>query len=181
MHSTWQRRHFLKAAAAAILVPSAPAARAALAPLQRAALPLFNTHTGERVTIDYRNADGTYVPDALSAINHIFRCHYNNEETHMDLATLDFLSAVYTRLEQPGEIQIISGFRSQAYNNLLARQSSGVAKHSLHLIGKAVDIRMPKVPLRSLQQAALQLGLGGVGFYPKSDFVHIDSGRRRSW
>lgn len=182
MHSIWHRRQFLKAASAAILVPVTSNARAAISSVSpRASLPLFNTHTGERVTIDYRNADGTYIPDALGAINHIFRCHYNNEETHMDLATVDFLTAVYTRLEQPGEIQIISGFRSEAYNRLLAQQSSGVAKHSLHLVGKAMDIRIPKVPLKSLQEAALQLGLGGVGFYPKSDFVHIDSGRRRFW
>ena len=181
MHPTWHRRRFLMAAAA-ILVPATPSAFAALAPLAvRSVLPLYNTHTGERDTIDYRNADGSYIPDALGAINHIFRCHFNNEETQMDLATIDFLAAVYSKLDQPGEIQIISGFRSKAYNEKLAQQGSGVAKHSLHLIGKAVDIRMPQASLKAVQEAALQLGLGGVGFYPDSDFVHIDSGRRRFW
>ena len=151
----------------------------AAAPLGR--LALFNTHTRETLDVTFRDAAGEYDPKALAAIDHVLRCHYTGQSTRMDVGVLEFLSTVDHRLGGQREIHVISGFRSAAYNDWLVRHGDGVARHSLHLVGKAIDVRLPGVPLDAVRDVARALGAGGVGYYPASDFVHLDSGRPRFW
>jgi uncharacterized protein YcbK (DUF882 family) len=99
----------------------------------------------------------------------------------MDAAVVEFLNAVDRRLGGAHEIHVISGFRAPEYNDWLIRHGHAVARGSLHLVGKAIDVRFPGLPLGAVRNAARALGLGGVGYYPQSDFVHIDSGPLRSW
>jgi len=188
LHRTrYDRRTILKAAAGgAFLLLSGKAfprlaSAAALPPAAEGRLSLFNTHTGERLSADYRDGRGEYDPEAVSAVNRILRCHYTQQVAEMDLRVVDFLHAVDRSLGGGNEIHIVSGFRSPEYNEKLVRRGQGVARHSLHLQGKAIDFRIPKVSLPSLREAALRLQEGGVGYYPGSGFVHIDSGRFRAW
>ncbi len=182
-HVAWTRRSFLRA----LLVGPSPALfrLAALNPvagdLRPATLSLYNLHTREGLDVTYRHASGEYDRVALSALNHLLRCHYTGEVGTMDLRVIEFLNAVDKRLGGGLEIHVISGFRSRAYNDRLARQGRGVAHQSLHLVGRAIDVRFPRVDLAAVRQVALGLRQGGVGYYPDSGFVHLDSGRIRSW
>jgi len=144
-------------------------------------LSLYNIHTGEKLTTTYRTPEGEYDADALKAINWILRCHHSNEVANMDIRVLNFLNMVDNQLGGDNEIHIISGFRSLEYNDLLRRESGGVAKHSLHIEGKAIDIVIPSVNLSTVRKTALALRQGGVGYYPKTGFLHIDSGKLRTW
>lgn len=144
-------------------------------------LSLFNIHTSEKLTVSYRKEDGDYDIEALKAINWILRCHYANQETEMDVRTIEFLNTVDKKLGGNNEIHIISGYRSPAYNRLLRHEGHKVARHSLHLVGKAVDIHIPGTSLDKVRQVALNLRYGGVGYYPGKGFVHIDSGKFRTW
>ena len=144
-------------------------------------LALYNTHTRETLDVTFRDGAGRYDAGALTALDHVLRCHYAGLTARMDLAVLEFLDAVDRRLGGDHEIHVISGFRSPEYNDWLLRHGHRVARRSLHLVGKAIDVRFPGVHLRAVRDAARALGLGGVGYYPGSDFVHLDSGRPRSW
>jgi uncharacterized protein YcbK (DUF882 family) len=181
------RRTFLKAAAGgAFLLAAGKAfprlASAATVPAGPGReLSLFTTHTGERLSVEYRNARGEYEPDAVSALNRILRCHYTRQVAEMDIRVIDFLCAVDNGLGGGNEIHIVSGFRSPEYNEKLIHKGGGVARNSLHLQGKAIDFRIPGKDLASLRGVALRLREGGVGYYPASGFVHIDSGRFRAW
>ena len=152
------------------------AAEQAAAPLS-----LFNTHTGERLSVAYRTAAGTYDPTALSELDRLLRCHYTNEIHPIDPCTLDYLALLDQQLGGGHDIHIISAYRSPTYNALLQSQGHGVATHSLHLQGRALDVRFPGVELDRLKETALHLARGGVGYYPRPDFVHIDSGPVRRW
>lgn len=183
----FDRRTILKAAAGGALLllsgkgfPSLASA-AAVSPGPKGSLSLFNIHTGERLSVDYRDGRGEYNPEAVSALNRILRCHYTQQVAEMDLRVIDFLNDVDRSLGGGNDIHIISGFRSPEYNEILVRRGQGVARHSLHLQGKAIDFRIPNASLQSLREAALRLQEGGVGYYPGSGFVHIDSGRFRTW
>jgi uncharacterized protein YcbK (DUF882 family) len=144
-------------------------------------LSLFNTHNRERLSVTFRNKDGEYDIDALNAINWILRCHYTNQETIMDVRTIEFLNTVDKKLGGNNEIHIISGYRSPLYNRLLRQEGHGVARHSLHQVGKAIDIHIPGTSLAKIRQVALNLKYGGVGYYPGAGFVHLDSGQFRTW
>jgi uncharacterized protein YcbK (DUF882 family) len=144
-------------------------------------LSLYNTHTYERLSVNYRRPDGSYDLDALSAINRLMRCHFTNQITIMDVNALDYLDLVDKRLGGGNEIHIISGYRSPSYNSFLQGSGRHVARHSLHLAGKAIDIAIPGIALDRIRHAAVALKLGGVGYYPGSGFVHIDSGKIRTW
>ena len=183
------RRRFLgfgAAAAAAALVPG----RAHAAPLPAASakapervLSFFNTHTGERLKTAYC-CGGVYQPDALTRINHILRDFRANEVKPIDPVLLDLLHELGGTLEIDQPFHIISGYRSANTNGLLRERGgshTGVASKSLHMLGKAIDIRVPGVKLDHLQGAARSLKLGGVGYYPSSNFVHVDTGRVRYW
>jgi uncharacterized protein YcbK (DUF882 family) len=179
------RRSFLKFSMAGALmlfgVKPAIAKTALEEGLPEGKLSLYNTHTQERMTIAYRNHAGEYDPEALASLNWILRCHYTNETTEMDTRVIEYLNMVDNQFGGSNEIHIISGYRSPEYNRLLRREGRGVAKHSQHLLGKAIDFCVPNISLASLRNAARNLCYGGVGYYPRTGFVHIDSGNFRTW
>lgn len=177
-----RRRHFLKLgglAGIAGLAPFAAKATSAAGTIERR-LSFYNTHTGEQLSTLYRVHDA-YIPEALTEINHILRDHRNNEICSMDERLLDLLYNVQTTLGTREPLHVISGFRSQESNAMLAKLGHGVAKRSLHLQGEAIDIRVPGRDLAQVRKVALALQAGGVGYYPRSDFVHVDVGRVRYW
>lgn len=160
--------------AAASALPSA-----ALASAPRS-LSLLNLHTGEALKATYWEAGG-YVPDALAAIDKVLRDHRTGETHRMAPGLLDLLASLSARLDTRETVQVISGYRSPKSNAALRKASSGVASRSLHMDGLAMDIRIRGVDLPRLRDAAWSIQGGGVGFYPGSDFVHVDVGRVRRW
>ena len=140
---------------------------------------LYNTHTGEKLTAEYFTA-GKYAEDALQEINHILRDFRTGEVKSIDTELLDLLHDITAKTKPGAQIHIISGFRSPATNQSLT-QNGGVAKHSLHMDGKAIDLRIPGYDLSTLRKVALSMESGGVGYYEKSNFVHVDTGRVRFW
>lgn len=180
----WTRRSFLLATVAGVspaLARFATAGPAVAREVPPGALSLHNIHTGEGLVVAYRSASGEYDPAALIALNRLLRCHHTGEVSAIDVRVIDFLNAVDKRLGGGHEIHVISGFRSRAYNDWLARHGHGVSRRSLHLAGRAIDVRFPRIGLAAVRHAALGLQRGGVGYYPDSDFVHLDSGRIRAW
>ena len=143
-------------------------------------LAFYNMHTGESLKAAYWS-EGEYLPDALTDINHILRDYRNDEVLPIEPRLLDLLHGLRNTLDTQQPFQIISGYRSPATNATLAANTDGVAKSSLHMLGKAIDLHVEGVPLDDLRRAALALRGVGVGFYPKSNFVHVDIGRLRSW
>ena len=143
-------------------------------------LHFYNTHTDEKITAVYWS-QGSFVPQALVDINHILRDHRTGEMMEIDTSLLDLLFALQQKLESESPFQIISGYRSPETNAFLRMTSKGIAKNSLHTDGKAIDIRLSGYELKTVRRAALDLQMGGVGYYPRSDFVHVDVGRVRSW
>ncbi len=158
-----------------------PASAGTVTSTARGKLSLYNLHTGERLSVAYRDERGECDPGALSSLNRILRCHFTGEIAEMDPRVIDFLNAVDGTLGGGNEIHIVSGYRSPAYNAKLLREGHGVVPHSLHLQGRAIDFRIPGIRLESLREASLRLRRGGVGNYPGSGFVHIDSGKIRAW
>lgn len=144
----------------------------------------FNhTHTRERIELVYA-VNGDYVPDALTTLNRFLRDHYSGTVGQMDPQLFDLLHRVRLALgdKSLSAYEVISGYRCPETNDHLRNsRGGGVAKRSLHMEGKAIDIRIPGVPLAELRDAALSLQAGGVGFYPREQFVHIDTGRVRTW
>jgi uncharacterized protein YcbK (DUF882 family) len=126
-------------------------------------------------------ADGRYLPDSLRQINFLLRDFRNDEMRQIDLNLLDLLHEVSRRFGGSRIVEIISAYRSPETNAMLRRRSSGVARNSLHMQGKAMDVRFRGVDLTQLQKAALVLGRGGVGYYARSNFIHLDTGRIRRW
>ncbi len=146
-------------------------------------LMLDHTHTRERIDLVYASG-ANYVPQALGTLNHFLRDHYSGEVGQIDPHLFDLLHDVRLALggATPLTYQIISGYRGPLTNaRLRSTRGGGVAKHSLHMEGKAIDVRLPGVPLAELRDAALSLKAGGVGYYPREQFVHIDTGRVRTW
>lgn len=176
------RRDFLKLGTgflASCLVP-ATGWSALLPDNSHRSLAFFNTHTGERLSACYFNK-GAYCPDALQQINHILRDHRTGDVESMDPLLMDLLFTVHRRLEAGSCFHIISGYRSPKTNSQLRKRSSGVAKFSFHMLGRAIDFRLPGYDTRKLRQVCLDLKLGGVGYYSRSDFVHVDTGAIRTW
>jgi uncharacterized protein YcbK (DUF882 family) len=181
----------LAAAAAILLVPQAPRTLAAQssalsqtaqtpAPTD-ARLVLYNTHTNERLDILYRRA-GQYLPDALAKLDYFLRDHNTGEVRHFDPRLYDILSALTVSVGRPAaEIAIVCGYRTPSTNEALRAHTTGVAKNSLHIQAEAIDLRIPGVNTLALRRAALALRQGGVGYYPHSDFIHVDVGRVRQW
>lgn len=143
-------------------------------------LKLNNLHTGECVKTTYW-ADGAYQFEALREIDHVLRDFRTGEVISIDRRLLDLLVLLQRRLDTKSDYEVISGYRSPATNAMLAAQGHGVAKHSLHTRGMAIDIRLADRRLDDVRRAARQLRSGGVGYYPKSNFVHVDVGRVRYW
>ncbi len=144
-------------------------------------LRFFHTHTGKHLDIVYRLGN-TYLPESLSQLDEYLGDHRTGEVHHYDPRIFDLLYDISDRLKHPGsEIDVICGYRSARSNELLHSRGRGVAVHSLHLQALAIDFRMPGIKTSNLRDAALALRRGGVGYYPKSDFVHVDIGRVRRW
>lgn len=181
------RRRFLGlgavAAAASVLPAKALAAPVAKPGAPERVLAFFNTHTGERLQASYC-CGGVYQPNVLEQVNFILRDFRANEIRPIDPKLLDLLYELGGVLHTDQPYHVISGYRSPQTNSMLRTRGgshTGVASGSLHMIGKAIDIRMPGVKLAHLHAAAMSLKLGGVGYYPSSDFVHVDTGRVRYW
>ena len=177
------RRTFFKLgaiAAATAILPRAAFGSGARMSVAEKSLAFYNTHTGEKLKAIYW-AEGEYFPDSLREINHILRDPRNNEVHDIDTQLLDLLFAIRQEIDTSQPFHVISGYRSAETNAFLRAHSTGVAENSLHLVGKAIDIRSPGRDLRNLHKVATALKAGGVGYYPKSDFVHVDVGRVRYW
>ena len=141
---------------------------------------LTNLHTGETISVDYFR-DGAYVPDSLSAIETVLRDFRNNDKHPIDPKLMDYLVDVAAQIGVPPAFSVISGYRSPETNERLHERSSGVAQHSLHMQGRAIDVRMSGVDCKDLATQAEQLKRGGVGYYRGSNFVHLDTGAFRTW
>jgi len=196
------RRRLLKAAAigvAALMVPGAVRADEwirlpARSPLRRVRflrrtrhaldkprqLSFYNVHTGEALKTVYWE-DGDYVPGALREVNYFFRDFRANEVKSIDPGLLDLLYDIRSELETSRPFNLVSGYRSPTTNAWLASQSEGVARHSMHIEGRAADINIPGRQLLFLERVALALRVGGVGYYPRAGFIHVDTGRIRRW
>jgi uncharacterized protein YcbK (DUF882 family) len=175
-----QRRSFLKSTVALASLIGMPAlAKAAQSAPGERTLRLYNTHTGESLRTVFW-AEGQFIPDALKDINKVLRDHRNNQVATMDPQLLLLLNDVSTKFDD-SQLHIISGYRSPESNAKLHANSNGVAKHSMHMDGKAIDIRMPGKSLAQVHKAAMAMRRGGVGYYPDSQFVHMDTGRVRYW
>lgn len=150
---------------------------------QRFMLHLHHLHTGETLNVVYRIGDA-YVPAALDQLNYFLRDHRTNDSSHYDPREFDLLHTLMTRLgRSDGVIDVVCGYRTPWSNNYLRTRSAvtGVAKNSQHMQAKAIDIRVPGVQTSALRDVALSLHGGGVGYYPVSQFVHIDVGPVRTW
>jgi uncharacterized protein YcbK (DUF882 family) len=145
------------------------------------ALAFYNTHTAESAAVEYCRA-GALVPSSLAAINHILRDTWTGEVKEIDVGLLNLLTRLARALPTREPFHVICGFRSHSTNEYLRTHGGGgVAARSLHLVGKAIDIRVPGTDLRKLYKTAVALRGGGVGIYPASDFVHVDVGPVRTW
>jgi uncharacterized protein YcbK (DUF882 family) len=168
------------AAAGGATAPSEPAAAGVARPAARS-LALAQVHTGERLSLVYA-LGGRYVPEALGALNRLLRDHYSGEVGAIDPQLFDQLHEVQRALGSTGVFEVISGYRCPATNERLrTTRGGGVARNSLHLQGRAIDVRLAGTPLANLRDAATSLRGGGVGFYPHERFVHLDTGRVRAW
>lgn len=174
------RRGFLTGGLAVAGLCFAPSAFGASLPSGDRQLSFYNTHTSEKIAATYwRN--GGYDRGALKDIDYILRDFRTGDVAPIDRQLLDVLAELHRRCASRKPFQIISGYRSPKTNSILASASSGVAKRSLHMDAKAIDVRLADVMLRELRDTAIGMQAGGVGFYPRSDFVHVDTGRVRRW
>lgn len=173
------RRIFLRNAAAIASTSVAPTAFAKSTGIDKE-LHLYNIHTGESVNTLFKQ-DGHFDAQALAELDHLLRDHRSGESTLITRALFEDIHTLQQMFKPSQAIEIISGYRSPKTNERLRAMGHNVAKRSLHMQGKAVDIRIPGANLKQVRQAALALKSGGVGYYPKSGFIHLDVGRVRQW
>jgi uncharacterized protein YcbK (DUF882 family) len=172
-------RHTARLAAACALPALATTAHASVSGAR--GLAMVHTHTHERIDLVYA-VDGQYDAAALGSLNRFLRDHYSGDVGAIDPQVFDLLHRVQREFGGGRAFEVISGYRCPATNNQLREtRGGGVAKHSLHMEGRAIDVRLPGVPLADLRDAAKSLRAGGVGFYPGQQFVHLDTGRVRTW
>jgi uncharacterized protein YcbK (DUF882 family) len=179
------RRSFLRGSlSAAIAVPFmgkfAAAEPSGLSSLEERSLSFYNLHTSESLKTVYWQG-GDYLASSLVDINRVLRDHRTGDAHEIDPRLLDLLCELRLKLDTPQPLHIISGYRSPATNAKLHARSDGVATRSLHMEGMAADIRIPGRDLSLLRKTALSMKGGGVGYYPESNFVHVDVGRVRNW
>ena len=179
------RRNFIRYAAAfcalgttSLLTPSRVLANTNLP--QERQLKFLHLHTGETLNTTYW-AEGDYIAEELANINYVLRDFRTDDIEPIDKNLLELLYLLQQQTGKAGAYHIISAYRSPKTNAALRLNSTGVAKRSMHMQGKAIDIRLPGIELKRLRQAALSLHAGGVGYYPKSNFIHVDTGRPRFW
>ncbi|TVR97940.1 MAG: DUF882 domain-containing protein [Rhodospirillales bacterium] len=176
----FSRRQFVGFGIATLATLTPLSALASAPDVNERALAFQHLHTGESVKTVYWTRSG-YIPEALKDINFILRDFRTDDIKAIDPGLLDFLFAMRRRLGTARPFEVISAYRSPRTNSALAQNSRGVAQNSLHMRGQAVDVRISGVGTRSLARLAQQLQAGGVGYYPRSNFVHVDVGRVRSW
>lgn len=176
------RRMALKAFAGLAVAAATPTPVWALPILKKPVreLSLLNLHTGERLRAEYWHND-RYVPDALQAVSVLLRDHYNNKVHPIDPKLLDLITTLHARVHSAAPFNVICGYRSPETNAMMHEASAGVAAHSLHMQGMAIDIRLPGTRLGAIRKTALAMRQGGVGYYPEDDFVHVDTGAVRHW
>jgi uncharacterized protein YcbK (DUF882 family) len=179
----WSRRRTLTAGSALLGLSAAalwsrPAAASPGSPAKRIAL--MNLHTGEKLDVEYFREDA-YVPGALAKIAELLRDFRNGEQHAIDPKLMDYLADVASRAGVQAEFSVISGYRSPETNARLHAKSNGVSQHSLHMQGRAIDVRIANLDCAALAAHALELERGGVGFYRASNFVHLDTGAFRTW
>jgi uncharacterized protein YcbK (DUF882 family) len=177
------RREFLRLSAGALvgsMLPLPALAATFKGGETKRTLDFYNTHTDEKLDVCYFDGDG-YRPTALDKINYILRDFRADEILPIDPLLLDQLFALKIRIQPRAPFHIISGYRTQATNTMLRRCTTGVARSSMHTKGRAIDIRLPGYNTRRLRNLSIALKAGGVGYYPKSDFVHLDTGQVRTW
>jgi uncharacterized protein YcbK (DUF882 family) len=174
------RRSILRLVVLAAALPWARRVAAEETAAEPRALAFRNLHTGEEIDVVYR-ADGQLDPTALREIDWVLRDFRTGEARQMDRRLLDLLWRLRAALDTTEPYEVISGYRSPATNAMLARQSRGVSRVSLHMRAMAIDMRVPNRELSVVRDTALALRLGGVGYYPTSEFVHVDVGRPRFW
>ena len=180
LQKTVNRRRFmmgLGGLGALAMLPT-PVLASRSAPVRK--LNLHSINTGEQVSVSFWE-EGHYLKEGLSTLNRVMRDYRAGEQFDIDPKLFYQLYLLQHRLGKSGEIQVISGYRSPNTNAMLRRTSKGVAKKSYHMKGQAIDLRIPGVPLAQVRQAALNMKVGGVGYYPSSNFVHLDTGPVRSW
>jgi uncharacterized protein YcbK (DUF882 family) len=177
-----RRRRFLLQAGAFCGAAAAFGSRPVCASVPAAPrrLRFVHTHTGETLSTQYFDGDN-YASDALNDVNHLLRDFRTGDVHVIDPALLDLLYDLQLRVDHDAPYEIISGYRSPATNTMLRGRSSGVAEHSQHVLGKAIDIRLRGYSTRNLGEQARALARGGVGYYAASDFVHVDTGSVRFW
>jgi uncharacterized protein YcbK (DUF882 family) len=174
----FSRRGFLKTAAVGVL--SCTAAPVLAKFVEQRSVAFVHTHTGEQLNAVYFR-DGSYDRTALTQVAHTLRDFRSGEVHTIDPTLLDALFELQVRADHDHPYQIISAYRSPSTNEGLRSKSHGVAEHSLHMQGQAIDIRVAGVPTKKLRDLALAMNRGGVGYYHDSDFIHVDTGRVRSW
>lgn len=182
--SSWTRRSLLKTSVVGLLLLGSRLLCPSLAranELPDGELTFFNVRTDERLRVRYRDDAGNYDLMALDEVNHILRCHHTGEVAAIDVRMLEHVNLVQNTVGGGNEIHVISGYRSPEYNAQLVKRSRRVAQHSLHVQGQALDFYIPGVKVRELRHAALKLRYGGVGFYPRAKFIHLDCGPFRTW
>jgi uncharacterized protein YcbK (DUF882 family) len=184
---TWSRRRMLQAggalagmSAARLLGATGLVGQARSQEAAARRIALSSLHTGERLEIEYIR-DGNYVPEALAAIDVLLRDFRTGDRHAIDPKLMDYLADVAHLLGRDPDFSVISGYRSPQTNARLRERSTGVAQHSLHLEGRAIDVRLAGVDCADLAARALGLKRGGVGYYRASDFVHLDTGAFRTW
>lgn len=178
---TITRRSFLRYALGTSAAVAMPASYAGIMPSPVVKdLTLHNLHTEEKISLSYFE-QGKYITDALSDISYLLRDHRTGDVLAMDPGLIDLLYDLKGVLGTEKPLQVISGYRSPKTNAHLQSKSKGVATKSLHMQGKAIDICIEGIGTKDIQKAALSLARGGVGYYPRSNFVHIDTGRVRAW
>jgi uncharacterized protein YcbK (DUF882 family) len=143
-------------------------------------LTFFHTHTEHRLHITFAYGK-TYDAGALESISDFLKDFRNGEKIAIDPALLEFLYDLQRTLGSTGTFEVISAYRSPQTNQMLRSRSNGVARRSQHLLGKAIDVRLDDVDLATLRDTAIAMKRGGVGYYPRSNFVHLDAGRVRRW
>jgi uncharacterized protein YcbK (DUF882 family) len=174
------RRRFLVGSLSAATVLSGAGRKAAAATVAAHELSFYHIHTAEKLTVTYRE-HGELIPGALAEVNRYLR-DFRTEQVHdIDVGLLDALHSLYTTFDERGNFEVISGYRSPRTNAALRHSTTGVAENSLHIQGRAIDVRLTSAKTAALRDAALALKSGGVGYYPESNFVHVDTGKVRSW
>ena len=174
------RRLFLRGMAGAFAAAAVAPGRLLAGPREERLLSFVHTHTHERLTVPYF-ADGTYLPEGLSSLNSFLKDFRTGDEHPIDPALYDILNDLRLATGARSPFEVISGYRSPRTNSMLRESGRGVAKGSLHVQGRAIDVRLADLSSVSLRDAAVELQRGGVGYYRGPDFVHVDTGRVRRW